>query len=830
MAAKKLENYKLYLILLLCMGFWMTFSEWALTRDFYQPLENLALDWRMRARGEQTVPDVKIAYVNIDAATIATWGERPWDRGKYADLIDYLLRIGQARCVGIDLILSSESYAADLVDATKIRESDKALSQVIRQGYPQQIVLGTNFTYIKLPKTMEERLIDESKVVINQKISRLPVYYSDNVNPQDTYPEGPSFPLVSNKWGTVGLIGEDPAKSFDSIPRWIPLFADTHGPFHAIRMLEGYCDFYSMDFDQYVTLSDGRLRLIDDGGRLIADYPYIQHKRFYHFAIELTLQYLGLGHEHITLTDDALTIADAGQDIHLEIPLVEKQLLEVNWFTRFPIPTVKQDLVKETFDVSESAQFVLEAANNHKRAMLYGLSEEQAAAAKFFARFKDTIVLIGPTDRTLQDLAPTPLDRISVPKVGMHGNAIKTILSERFIQRLPHWAKHVATVLLTCCVAFIALRSGKHSMVFKSIGAAILLGYIIFAFVIFGQIHLVVPLVTPVLSAFTATLLGVSYQLVVEEKQRNRIQGMFGTYLSPTLVNQMIDAGEEPSLGGVDATITAFFSDVQKFSAFSEKLEPTQLVNLMNEYLTAMTEILLQQGAYVDKYIGDAIVAMYNAPVAIEQHALLGCKSAALIQNRQKELRAKWASEGDKWPDIIAHMQTRIGLNTGQATVGNMGSQNHFNYTMMGDTVNLAARCESGAKAYGAYIMVTEETYQQATAAGDDVVFRYMDRILVKGRTQPVGMYEVVCLKNELSDTTLQCLDYFATGIQHYQAQRWHDALKKFTIAAQLEPNQPGITPGVEGNPSTVFIQRCEYYKANPPREDWDGVFVMKSK
>lgn len=826
MAGKKTANYKLYLMLLPCMALWMVFSEWELTRDFYQPLENLALDWRIRARGEQAVPEVKIAYVNIDAATVSAWGERPWNRGKYADLADCLLRIGQARCVGFDLILSSESYAADLVSREKIKASDKAMSKVIR-GYPHQIVLGANFTRFTLPKTIEERGIDETLVAITAPRSELPVFYHDQVKPADTYPEGPSFPLVSESWGAIGLIGEDSTRNKDSVPRWIPLFADTNGPYHSIRMLEGYCEYYGVDFEQCVKLEGDRLRLVVDEGRVIADYPYIQPKRFYHFAIELILQYLELGHEHVTLTDDFLTIGEKEKDNFIQIPLAEKQLLEVNWFTRFPIFTSKEDAIgRKKFDESEPAWFVLQSGYNYD----YGAPEQRAAAEQFFQRFKDAIVLVGPTDRTLQDLAPTPLDNVTVPKVGMHGNAIKTILSEQFIQRLPNWVKHLATVLLTGCVACISIRAGKHSFLFKGIGAMLLIGYILFAFVIFLQIHLVMPLVAPVLSAVTTTFFGVSYQLAMEEKRRSRIQGMFGTYLSPTLVTQMIDSGKEPSLGGVDETITAFFSDVQGFSAFSEQLEPTQLVDLMNEYLTAMTEILLEQGAYVDKYIGDAIVAMYNAPVTIERHALLGCKSALLMQNRQMELRAKWALEGDKWPDVVANMQTRIGLNTGNATVGNMGSKNHFNYTMMGDTVNLAARCESGAKAYGAYIMVAEETYKQAIAAGDDVVFRYMDRIVVKGRTQPVGVYEVVCLQDELNDATKQCLAYFAAGFLDYQAQRWDDALKKFVKAARLEPNVPGVTPGVTVNPSTVFIERCCYYKDDPPGEDWDGVFVMKTK
>ena len=160
---------------------------------------------------------------------------------------------------------------------------------------------------------------------------------------------------------------------------------------------------------------------------------------------------------------------------------------------------------------------------------------------------------------------------------------------------------------------------------------------------------------------------------MIEEKAKGRIKGMFGTYVSQELVDQMVDSGDEPSLGGEETQITAFFSDVQSFSSFSELLTPNQLVALMNEYLTAMTDLVQQERGTLDKYIGDAIVAMYGAPIPMDDHAYQSVKTGLLMQERQLDLRKKWADEGDKWPDIVSLMQTRIGFNTGTATVGNMG-------------------------------------------------------------------------------------------------------------------------------------------------------------
>jgi adenylate cyclase len=201
------------------------------------------------------------------------------------------------------------------------------------------------------------------------------------------------------------------------------------------------------------------------------------------------------------------------------------------------------------------------------------------------------------------------------------------------------------------------------------------------------------------------------------------------------------------------------------------------------------------------------------------------------VQRKLGELRAKWKSEGEKWPEIVWRMQSRIGLNSGLATIGNMGSRTRFNYTMMGDNVNLAARMESGAKAYGVYTMVTETTKLACEKhGGDRLVFRFLDRIVVKGRSIPVPVYEIVGLKEDATDATRECLVTFARGIERYVAQDWDAAKAIFGASAKLEPNAPGKTPGVETNPSLVLIERCEELKLDPPGAGWDGVYVMKSK
>ena len=480
----------------------------------------------------------------------------------------------------------------------------------------------------------------------------------------------------------------------------------------------------------------------------------------------------------------------------------------------------------------------VEAAISTNKSNLAEQKDELSIINEFFACFENAIVLIGPEEKTFQDLAPTPFDDASVPKVCVHGNLIKTLTNDLFISRYPKVVDYAVTLIICVIMALLAVYQGNRASFINSLGILFLIGYVWLGFLVFEKTQTVWPIATPACAGLSTSFIGLGVMVVIEQKAKSRMKGMFGSYVSSDLVEQMVEKGKEPSLGGEETSITAFFSDVQAFSSFSELLSPTGLVDLMNEYLTAMTDILTKEKGTLDKYIGDAIVAMYGAPLPMDNHAYQAVKTALLMQQEQLRLREKWSTEADTWGechDLVCKMQTRIGCNTGTATVGNMGAKDRFNYTMMGDMVNLAARCESGAKAYGAYIMITEETKLASEQHKDDIdfrdiAFRFLDRIVVKGRSQPVAMYEPTGFMDELSQETQDCLDCFSHGIEKYLAQDWDAALKMFEKAKGMEPNKPGITPGVNDNPSMILIDRCQVMKENPPGDDWDGVYVMTTK
>jgi adenylate cyclase len=438
------------------------------------------------------------------------------------------------------------------------------------------------------------------------------------------------------------------------------------------------------------------------------------------------------------------------------------------------------------------------------------------------------ILLVGQTAEGLSDMGPTPFSALT-PLVLVHANVMGNIIAEDYVRRIPSvWVWLGIGALGALGVWRFSERKFWEQAVF-SVGVPVAYCAVAFAVWMEGSWNLLV--VGPLAGFVALQLYMVGRRVIAEQRAKEQIKGMFGSYVSPELVKRMVDRGEMPRLGGHEEEITAYFSDIQGFSTFAEKMPPDRLVELMNEYLTACTDIIQEEGGTLDKYIGDAVVAMFGAPIPLPDHAYRACVATQRVQRKLDELRAKWRGEGDKWPEIVWRMQSRIGLNSGRCIIGNMGSRTRFNYTMMGDDVNLAARMESGAKSWGAYTMCTEVTRLACEQhGGDRVVFRPLGRIVVKGRSRAVPIHEVVGLKEFVSAETRECLGHFSRGLERYYAQDWEEALACFARSSALEPNQPGRTPGVTANPSTIYTDITRHLQANPPGADWDGVWVMKEK
>lgn len=597
----------------------------------------------------------------------------------------------------------------------------------------------------------------------NEKLVEFPYIYLGFANPdKNALPEQPQADLIGTKGGNLGLINVASNYSPGAIERWMPMFSYSPGP-------------------TYLTLSLEMMRLYYDVPKTSVD-----------------------------IQKDKILLKNKEGKVILNIPLTDNQLVEVNWFSKW-----RSD---------KNLRYSLKTAIAAKVWMEQGNDEQKAQAQEFYKKFNDAVVLIGPTDPLMQDMAPTPFDKSAVPKVGVHGNLIKTLVTSKYLERPPFWVSVILIYLFTSLVVAVGSYPGRLGNLFKLLSVIILLGYGILTFVLFDTWVWVLPLVTPIGAAVSTGFTAVVIQLIETERQRSYIKDLFGAYVSPELVEHMVEEDEAPHLGGEEKEITALFSDIESFTTICEKLTPSDVILIMNEYLSAMTSVIQEEHGTLDKYIGDAIVSMFGAPVTLEEHALAACRTACKMQKKQMKLRLKWQAEGDRWSDNIKNMKTRIGLNSGSATIGNMGSEVRFNYTMLGDNVNLASRCEAGAKVYGVYVMVTESTYLLAKNR-DEVVFRHLDKILVKGKFKPVSVYEIMGLKEDITEKIAECIALFEKGFEKYNERKWDEAISFFEKALLLEPNAEN-----EKNPSKIFIARCLELKQADPGLEWDGVFHMKEK
>jgi adenylate cyclase len=279
------------------------------------------------------------------------------------------------------------------------------------------------------------------------------------------------------------------------------------------------------------------------------------------------------------------------------------------------------------------------------------------------------------------------------------------------------------------------------------------------------------------------------------------------------VVEELLANPDKIKLGGEKKECTVFFSDVAGFTTIAEQLTPEALVRLLNDYLTEMTNIVFKYDGMLDKYEGDAIMAVFGAPISQPDHAYKACAAALEMQEQLIKLRELWGKQGR--PQLHA----RCGINSGQMVVGNMGSENRFDYTVMGDAVNLGARLEPANKQYRTKIMIGEQTYK---LAGDQIIVRGLDLLRVKGKTEPVKVYELLGTKAQgITDKKQQVLDIFNKGFENYLTQNWETAMNYFQQALKIDH--------MDG-PAITYVRRCEQFGQNPPGKDWDGVFTLQTK
>lgn len=419
------------------------------------------------------------------------------------------------------------------------------------------------------------------------------------------------------------------------------------------------------------------------------------------------------------------------------------------------------------------------------------------------------IVLVGTTAPGLMDLRSTPVQSV-YPGVEIHANLIAGILDQNIKQRPAYFIAVEGLSLLALGVA-LAFLLPWLSPFRSSLSVAVLLVAVTGANLAAWQAGMVLPIVAPLLLILLLYALDMVYGYFTESRIKKKITGLFGQYIPPELVNEMSNNPENFTMEGENREMTVLFSDIRDFTSISEKLDPKQLTELINAYLTPMTQIIHSQRGTIDKYIGDAVMAFWGAPLKDAEHPRHALLAGLQMQQHLQVLMQEFEARG--WPVF----RIGVGINSGNMTVGNMGSEFRRAYTVMGDTVNLASRLESLTKQYGVGIIVGEATMK----AVPEMVYRELDRVRVKGKLEPVTIYEPLGPKGTVTPETEEELAGFRAMLERYHAQDWDGAEQALDSLRECSPR----TRLYE-----LYQERLAHFRSNPPGAEWDGVFVFTSK
>ena len=425
-------------------------------------------------------------------------------------------------------------------------------------------------------------------------------------------------------------------------------------------------------------------------------------------------------------------------------------------------------------------------------------------------RLDGRIALIGTSAPGLLDLRSTPLQSV-YPGVEVHANMIAGIIDGN-IKLNPSYTLGAEFLLVAVSGLLIALLLPLMSPLWGTVATLALLCAVVGVNLAIWQWgNLVLPLATGIVLLFVMYLFSTTYALFVETRGKRQLAGLFGQYVPPELVDEMSEDPEAFSLEGESRELTVLFSDVRSFTTISEGLEPKELSQLMNEYLTPMTGIIHDHSGTIDKYMGDAIMAFWGAPISDPEHAKHALEAAIEMLNRLKLIHKDFEKRG--WPPI----KIGVGLNTGNMNVGNMGSEFRMAYTVLGDAVNLGSRLEGLTKGYGVELIVSETT----AAAVPDYIYREIDKVRVKGKDKPVTIYEPVGLRKEIEKPERDEIKLYDQALKLYRQENWDMAELQFLNLQKMSPDKPLYK---------LYAERIARFRKEPPPSGWDGVYTHETK
>ena len=713
-------------------------------------LETRLLDLRFHLRGVQR-PEVPVVLVAIDDKSIAELGRWPWSRSHFATVVRRLTAAG-AHVIAFDLLLSEP-------EVHLMRDDLQALRTTFEGLYlPDQSTAWQEF-HQRLAVLAESADPDSVLATALQEARHTLLAFAFAVEPlaqrsrrATTAP--PAF-MSAAAYRAVQRAGPEPPH--------LPLTAgELLLPIAPLAQAAQTLGHVKVAFD-----TDGTPRY---------EYPVVPHQDAYYpsLAVQAVRLYAGLALEEVQVRfEDGIQLGS------IFMPTDEAMRLLINYYG--PVGTFTTTSFVDVF---------------------YNRLPEHT--------FRDQIVLIGAAATGLGDTFVTPFSQ-ALPGVERHATIIANILRGDALQRRD------STALLDLgALVVLGLMIGWLGSTWPwSWGTVAMLslagGYVVLNVLALTRLGLWVNLLFPLLTVASTYGAVTLYKFLTEARQRRMLRRAFQYYLHPSVVEQVSQHPELLTLGGEKRELTVLFSDIRGFSTFSEGLAPEVLVQLLNEYFNAMTQAVVADDGLLDKYIGDAIMAVYGAPLPQPDHAYRACHSALRMLDALQVLQPRWQERG------LPVIEIGIGINSGSMVVGNMGSDLRFAYTAMGDEVNLGSRLEGVNKEYGTQIIISEATWEYVQ---ERLATRELDVIRVKGKAHPTRIFEVLgALPFTPSQATLT--QRFAEGLQAYRSRQWKEAIHLFQQALREAPDD---------YPSQLYIQRCQELQSTPPADDWDGVYVMHTK
>jgi len=508
------------------------------------------------------------------------------------------------------------------------------------------------------------------------------------------------------------------------------------------------------------------------------------------FALQILKKYLGL------LDEDAKWKNESYLLMPFSVRVADKK------FNPISIPKTEGGLLINFFGAPESYQ-TISFADLYKNKFIDRKTGN-------LVDLKNKIVLIGEMGTALHDEQYVPLSfGKAMSGVEIHANLIQTILFQKYLLNQSDFSRNISLILIILLSIFSFLSLSVSLSVFLFIFGIII--YTIITWIVF-EYGIILNTFYPYLAFFISLVLAYIYRYFTEARALSKTEYAFGRYVNEDVVKKILENPESLKLGGEQKLLTVFFSDIANFTTLSEKLNPTELVSHLNDYLDRMSQIILKHNGTLDKFVGDAIIAFWGAPIEEKKHAEKACLSAIEYMEELK----KFQKECEKKNKPI--LEARIGIHSGEMIVGNIGSTKRFDYTVIGDAVNLGARLEGVNKHYGTRILISEATYALAKSK---IEVREIDLITVKGKTKAVRIYELLAKKGGLGEKEDKIIQYFSKGLRFYRSKNWEEAINSFEKVLEIKKDDM---------PSQVYLKRCKKFKTSKLPDDWDATHEMKEK